>query len=187
MSKVGRDDLQRKFEDRVFSLLAPWRGTVQAVLDVAALGAAIVISAAVLGASTTAAVLAFVVGASVHIALSLLFGTYLGRERVGSYFEATRLLVVFSLSSLGVNLALHLMTARASWKLGLVTMPMAMLFGSIWRGVYRTWRAERLRPKSAQRRVIVFGAGEAGEHIVRPASCGRRRAKCFRRAWPWAW
>ena len=167
MSKVGRDDLQRKFEDRVFSLLAPWRGTVQAVLDVAALGAAIVISAAVLGASTTAAVLAFVVGASVHIALSLLFGTYLGRERVGSYFEATRLLVVFSLSSLGVNLALHLMTARASWKLGLVTMPMAMLFGSIWRGVYRTWRAERLRPKSAQRRVIVFGAGEAGEHIIR--------------------
>jgi FlaA1/EpsC-like NDP-sugar epimerase len=167
VSKIGRDDLQQKFEDRVFALLAPHRSAVQAILDVIALTVAVGVSGYVLGSLAAATASAIVVGSIVHVLLSVLFGTYLGRERVGSYFEITRLVVIFSLSTLGVNLALDIISSRGSWKLGLVTMPMAILLGSIWRGTYRAWRAERLRPKGAQRRVIVFGAGEAGEHIIR--------------------
>ena len=167
MSKIGRDDLQQKFEDRVFALLAPWRGTVQAVLDVVSLGLAVGVSAYVLGSPSSVAASAFVIGSIVHVALSAFFGTYLGRERIGSFHEVGRLIVVFAVSTLGVNLALDVISSRASWRLGLDTMPMAILFGGVWRGTYRAWRAERLRPKDAQRRVIVFGAGEAGEHIIR--------------------
>jgi FlaA1/EpsC-like NDP-sugar epimerase len=162
-----RGEQQERFEDRLIVMLAPWRGPLQATLDLIALGVAIGVSAYVLNSATSAVISGFVFGAIVHVFLGILFGSYLGRERVGTYFEITRLVVLFAVSTLGVNLGLDVLSDKASWRLGLVTMPMAILFGSIWRAAYRGWRAERQRPKGAQRRVIVFGAGEAGEHILR--------------------
>lgn len=167
MSSPIRVQQQERFEERLILLLTPWRGAVQAGLDLIALAAAIGVSSYVLRSGATTAIAAILVGGVVHVFLGLLFGNYLGRERVGTYFEITRLVVLFAVSTLGVNLALNVLSDRASWRLGLVTMPMAILLGSMWRSAYRAWRAEKLRPKGAKRRVIVFGAGEAGEHIVR--------------------
>lgn len=167
MSSPIRVQQQERFEERLILLFSPWRGAVQAALDLVALALAIAVSSFVLRSNVGSAVAAFLVGGVVHVFLGLLFGNYLGRERIGTYFEITRLVVLFAVSTLGVNLALNVMSDRASWRLGLVTMPMAILLGSMWRAAYRGWRAEKLRPKGAQRRVIVFGAGEAGEHIIR--------------------
>jgi FlaA1/EpsC-like NDP-sugar epimerase len=164
---LGREERQRQFEDRLFALLAPWRGLVQAILDVTALGVAVLVSGSVLDAGARVMLTTFVIGALVHVVLGLLFSTYLGRERVGTYFEMTRLVVLFAVSTFGVSIALDSVSSLGNWQLGLVSMPMAVFLGSIWRGAFRAWRSDRLRPKDAQRRVIVFGAGEAGEHIIR--------------------
>jgi FlaA1/EpsC-like NDP-sugar epimerase len=160
-------DDHRTFEQRLILLLTPWRGVLQAGLDLISLFLAVLVGGFVLKSGAAAVLSTLFVGGVVHIFLGVLLGSYLGTERVGMYFEIGRLVFLFAVSTLGVSLALSAIGSRANWRLGLVAMPMATLFGSIWRSSFRAWRAERLRPKSAQRRVVVFGAGEAGEHIIR--------------------
>jgi FlaA1/EpsC-like NDP-sugar epimerase len=160
-------DDQRTFEQRVILLLTPWRGVLQAGLDLISLFMAVVIGGYVLKSGAAAVASTLMVGAVVHVFLGVLLGSYFGTERVGTYFEIGRLVFLFAVSTLGVSLALSAIGSQANWRLGLVAMPMATLFGSIWRSGFRAWRAERLRPRAAQRRVVVFGAGEAGEHIIR--------------------
>lgn len=112
--------------------------------------------------------LALVLALELQLFGGLLAGLYLGRWRFGSFEEVGHLvgavaavtLVLTALDRWALDHAVPVSSALIAGVLALVSMAGA-------RYAWRLWIEHKSRPRPADsRRVIVFGAGEAGEQIV---------------------
>lgn len=97
-------------------------------------------------------------------------GLYNGKARIGSIDEAQAVVVAWLLTTAPVTLLNILVLGRPAPLLALTTaLPfvMVMMLGIRFGWRFLTDRARRPEPNANQARVLVFGAGEGGEQIIR--------------------
>ncbi|MDH3706932.1 MAG: polysaccharide biosynthesis protein [Acidimicrobiia bacterium] len=149
--------------------------TCEAAADVVAWAAALVLAMLVRFDLTFAqwerwnVALAVVLAAGFQLGAGYLFGLYLGRWRTGSFDEVASLAksaVVVSSSIVVLGLAVPSVRLVPS-SVGLAAGGLALLAMAAARYVRRVYADRLLRPRSATRRVVVFGAGEGGAQALR--------------------
>ncbi len=113
--------------------------------------------------------LVMVLIAGFQLGAGYVFGLYLGRWRTGSFDEVSALakaaaVVSGSIVVLGLAVPAVRMVPTS---VGLASAPLALLAMAGVRYVRRVHADRLLRPRSATRRVVVFGAGEGGAQALR--------------------
>lgn len=93
---------------------------------------------------------------------------YLGRNRVGSYEEATTLAALVTAVAVIMGLVLHFFSPVYSRGVVTVIPALAFLLMAAGRWVFRAFRGtDRPRPTAGATPVIIYGAGDAGHQVAR--------------------
>jgi FlaA1/EpsC-like NDP-sugar epimerase len=119
--------------------------------------------------SPHAVVLALVTAASCQVGVGAALQVYRGRHPIGSLDDALTVSAAIALAGLvlfGVNLLLPAQWVPRSVPLIAALVAMALAVGS--RALVRRYREQSARPdRRTARRVLIFGAGVEGQHLVR--------------------
>lgn len=162
-----------------------WRGGLLLAADLlawyVALGVAMWLADGMLAVIDGSRVLVL---AAVLTALYVAFGSasrfHIARTRIGSIDEMRRLVPTWTaVASLVILANEFVLSGPLPLRVLLAAMPIALFLMLVTRGVWRTYQDVRLAPTGgvAPKRLIVFGAGEGGEQIVR--SMRRDRSSAY--------
>jgi len=169
---TGADQSSKRIARRVYTSLVPHRLGVRVLIDWALLlgsmaaGVVLRYEADVPPGAWTNVLLAFPVVAAVQLLIGLFAGLYLGRWRLGGFEEIGALMrtlvataVLFSL----LNAVLRPLPGTAP----AISAIVALIAMAGMRYGWRLLRERRRRPAVERaRRLIVFGAGEAGTQVI---------------------
>lgn len=105
---------------------------------------------------------------SLQLILGLITQVYLGRNRVGSFGEATWIGVLVLLAGIPVGILLPLISSDFPRGIGIVLPPLALVFMAAGRWAFRaiTSSSRSRGPVDAGVRTIVYGAGDAGHQVA---------------------
>ncbi len=145
-----------------------YRAWVLSTLDVVAVCSGITLASAIVTQSTLHLPDALALGTLTQLAVGGLAGLYSGRLKVATFTEVCRLSVTYLVSLVTVFALLSALgNSGLYWRQAVVAVLVAASLSVTARAVWRQWHARHSRPTRATRRVVVFGAGEAGEQVVK--------------------